>query len=174
MSRQSTLRGIFLWVLLLAAGLALMMAHGILWHEFIREGFEYNGENYFKTEGAVIREHFWRGLFLTLGDPFTFWLILAFVTLSLSPPEKFIHRSLTGITLLYLLMILWYTGTKSYELMNGTFENTERVIAIGGAGIARVIGAMSGGWLAVLLDAFGRLNALLSRSIYQKPAHQLR
>lgn len=174
MTQNSTFRGVALWVCLLIAGLALLLVNDNWWHEFIRKSFSYNGEDYYKTEGAVLREHFGKGLFLTQAYPFSSWLIVSFTLLMLTPHEKVIYKIIAGLTLLYLLFILLYTVEKSYQLAKGTFDNSYRVIAIGGAGIARVMGIALGGWLAVRVDVLGRLNALLARTTYRKEAHQLR
>lgn len=174
MTKNGTVRGVALWVCLLIAGLALLLVNDNWWHEFIRTGFSYNGEDYYKTEGAVLREHFGKGLFLTVAYPFSSWLIVAFTLLMLTPHEKVIYKIIAGLTLIYLLYIFIYTGEKSYQLAKGTFDNSYRVIAISGAGIARVLGIVLGGWLAVRVDVYGRLNALLARTTYRKEAHQLR
>jgi hypothetical protein len=174
MAGNGSYRGVLLWIVLLIAGLALLLVHDQLWYEFIRTGFSNRGEDYYKTEGAVLREHFGKGLFLILADPFSFWLIASFVLLMLAPHEKVVYKIIAGVTLVYLLYILVYTGDKSYQLANGTFDNSYRVISIGGAGLARVLGIALGGWLAVRMDVFGRLNALLARANYQKDTHQLR
>lgn len=164
-------RGVVLWLALLLAGLALLLVHNQLWDEFIRTSFSNNGEDYYKTEGAVLREHFGRGLFLILADPFSFWAIASFVLMMLAPHEKVIYKIIAGVTLVYLLYILLYAGEKSYQLAKGTFDNSYRVISISGAGIARVLGVILGGWLAVRIDVFGRLNARLARAGYQRETH---
>ncbi|HNR55794.1 MAG TPA: hypothetical protein PKJ19_11555 [Flavobacteriales bacterium] len=174
MTKNGTVRSVVLWVCLLIAGLALLLVSDNWWHEFIRTSFSYNGEDYYKTEGAVLREHFGKGLFLTVAYPFSSWLIVSFTLLMLTPRERVIYKIIGGLALLYLLFILLYAGEKSYQLANGTFDNSYRVVAISGAGVARVLGIVLGGWLAVRLDVYGRLNALLARASYRKEAHQLR
>lgn len=174
MARGMTFQGVTLWVVLLFVGLAALLAHNLLWYDFIRGNFAYNGEDYYKTIGGVIREDYWKGLFLTIGDPFSFWLIVAFVTVTLIPHERITFRIIAALAGLYLLYILLYAGTKSYDLYQGTFDNKERVIAISAAGIGRLVGVALGGWLAVRLDVFGRISALLQKNPYQRQTHQLR
>ena len=174
MTQNGTFRGVVLWVCLLIAGLALLLVNDNWWHEFIRKSFSYNGEDYYKTEGAVLREHYGKGLFLTLAYPFSSWLIVAFVTVTLIPHERITFRIIAALAGLYLLYILLYAGTKSYDLYQGTFDNKERVIAISASGIGRLVGVALGGWLAVRLDVFGRVSALLQKKPYQRQTHQLR
>ncbi|HMZ47820.1 MAG TPA: hypothetical protein PLP28_02485 [Flavobacteriales bacterium] len=174
MSERSTAIGVVLWIAILLVGFGLIICHNVWWHEFIRTSFSYNGEDYYKTIGAVLREDYDKGLFLYTAEPFSFWLVVAFIVLSLLPHERVTVRIIMGLTGLYLLYVLLYVGTKSYDLYTGTFDNKERVVAIGSAGISRLIGVAIGCWLAIKVDAFGRINALLQRTKYQRPTHQLR
>ena len=173
MATGMTSRGIALWVVLLFIGLAMLLVHNILWHEFISRGFEYNGEDYFKSEGLILRDDFLKGFILTIGDPLTFWFSIAFITLTLLPPERVTFQIVGILTTIYAAGVLLYGVTKSYDLYQGTFDNQERVIAIVSAGLGRIIGVVIGAWLAVQLDAYGRLMALISRARYDKQLHRL-
>ncbi len=168
-----TSRGILLWIVLLFIGLAALIAHNIAWHEFIRNSFADQGEFYFKSEGLILREDFSKGLFLTVLDPTTFWFIIAFTTFSLLPHERVTVQIVGILSCLYLIGILLYGGTKTYDLYQGTFDNKERVIAIVSEGIARLAGVLVGVWLAMKLDVYGRLTALISKTRYVKQTHRL-
>ena len=173
MAGGMTYRGIGLWLVLLFLSVAALVAHNLLWYDFIRTGFADQGEYYYKSAGLVLREDFWKGLFLTVGDPLTFWFLVAFTTLSLLPHERITFQIVGILTCLYLVFILLYGGTKAYDLYQGTFDNKERVIAIVSAGIGRVLGVVVGAWLAVMWDVYGRLNAIISKVPYVKQIHRL-
>ena len=168
-----TPHGILLWIVLLFIGALALLAHNLLWYEFIRTSFAEQGEFYFKSEGLIMQEDFWKGLFLTVADPATFWLLIAFTTLTLIPHERVTFQIIGILTCLYLVGILFYGSTKTYDLYQGTFNNEERVISIVSSGIGRVLGVVVGAWLAVKADVYGRLNAILSKAPYVKQDHRL-
>jgi len=168
-----TYRGIALWVVLLLLGLAILLLHDILWYEFISTGFAHNGEDYYKSEGLILRDDFRKGLLLTVGDPLTFWFLIASITLTLLPQERITFQIVGILTIIYAAGVLLYGATKSYDLYQGTFNNQERVIAMVSVGLGRIVGVLAGAWLARKLDVYGRLTALISRTRYNKQLHRL-
>lgn len=173
MTKGMTSRGIALWVVLLFLGLAMLLAHNVLWHEFIWNNFTDHGEFYFKSEGLIFRDHFRKGLWLTVGDPTTFWLIVSFFTLTLLPQDRVIFQIFGILAVIYAVGIVLYGVTKSFDLYEGTFDNRDRVIAIVSAGFGRILGALLGAWSARKLDVYGRLIALIARTTYDKQLHRL-
>ena len=166
-------RGLALWVVLLFLGLMILWAHNIMWYEFIWYNFTDHGEFYYKSEGMIFRDDFKKGLLLTVADPTTFWVILAFITTTLLPQERVIFQIFGVFAVIYAVGIVLYGTTKSYDLYQGTFDNSDRVIAIVSAGFGRILGALLGAWSAWKLDVYGKLTALIARTKYDKQLHRL-
>jgi hypothetical protein len=171
--KLSVARGVALWFALLIVGLGLLGISDILWHEFIRSNFAYRGEAYYKGAGHILREDYLKGLILTVFYPMTFWFLIAFIVMTLVPKEKITTRIIIVLAGVYAALILLYGGMKTYELWAGTFQNQERLIAIVAAGLSRVVGITLGCWLAIKVNAFGRLGALFVAKKYDAQIHSL-
>jgi hypothetical protein len=173
MNERRTILGVAVWVGILLAGLGMLLGHNVWWNDFISTSFSNNGEDYYQSIGAVLRENFGKGLLLYTAEPFTFWLIVTVTFLSLLPHERIIVRLVLGIAGVCALYALLYVGFKTYDLYSGTFDNKERIIAIGSRGISRAAAIAIGCWIAQRIDVYGRISALLQRSKYQKAIHHL-
>jgi hypothetical protein len=173
MKERSTIVGVGLWVVILFSGLGMLLGHNAWWTDFISTSFSNKGELYYQSIGAVLSENWGKGLLLYTAEPFTFWLILTITLLSLLPAERITTRLVIGIAGVFALYALLYIGFKTYDLYAGTFDNKNRIVAIGSRGISRAAGIALGCWIAKRVDPFGRLTALLQRSKYQSDVHRL-
>jgi hypothetical protein len=173
MKERSTIVGVGLWVVILLSGLGMLLGHNAWWTDFISTSFSNKGEDYYQSIGAVLRENWGKGLLLYTAEPFTFWLILTITLLSLLPAERITTRLVMGIAGVFALYALLYVGFKTYDFYAGTFDNKNRIVAIGSRGISRAAGIALGCWIAQRVDLFGRLTALLQRSKYQSAVHRL-